>query len=95
MSVRSKVIRKYLSLNLSRFINIVAYLAHARTVEPQKKPLLNNTRTQQQNNGVMQRVSRQRFSKHVPTRNNGNCVSEDESYSSLLESSQRATELAG
>jgi hypothetical protein len=53
----------------------VAYLLHARHVEPQKQPLLSNTRTQQYNDGVMQPVSRQRLGKHVPTRNNiGNCV---------------------
>jgi hypothetical protein len=75
--------------------NTVANLPHARTVEPQKKPLLSNTRTQQQNNGVMKPVSRQQLGKHVPTRNNGNCVSVDECYSSLLGSSQRVNELAG
>jgi hypothetical protein len=37
--------------------------------------VLSNTRTQQQNNGVMQPVYRQQLSKHVPTRNNGNCLS--------------------
>jgi hypothetical protein len=45
--------------------NIVAYLLRARTAEPQKQPLLSNTRTQQQNNRVMQSVSRQRLGKHI------------------------------
>jgi hypothetical protein len=45
-------------------LNIVAYLLHVRTVEPPKQPLLSNTRTQQENNGVMQSVSKQRLSKH-------------------------------
>jgi hypothetical protein len=45
--------------------NIVAYMHHARTVEPQKQPLLSNTRTQQWNNGVMQPASRQRLGKHT------------------------------
>jgi hypothetical protein len=31
---------------------IVAYLFPARTVEPQKQPLLSNTRKQEQNNGL-------------------------------------------
>jgi hypothetical protein len=44
---------------------IVAYLIHARTGEPQKQPLLSNTRTQQYNNGAMQSVSRQRPGKHI------------------------------
>jgi hypothetical protein len=43
----------------------VAYLLHARTVEPQKQPLLSNTRMQQKNNGVMQTASRQRLCKHT------------------------------
>jgi hypothetical protein len=42
----------------------------------------------------MQPVSRQRLGEHIPTRNNGNCVSVDECYSSLRGSSQRANELA-
>jgi hypothetical protein len=45
--------------------HIVAYLLHARTVEPQKQPLLSNTCMQQQNNGVMQPVSRQQLGKHT------------------------------
>jgi short subunit fatty acids transporter len=44
---------------------MVAYLLHARNVEPQKQPLLSNTRTQQQNNRVVQSVSRQRLGKHI------------------------------
>jgi hypothetical protein len=40
---------------------------HARTVEPEKQPLLCNTRTQQQNNGVVQPIYQQRLGKHVPT----------------------------
>jgi hypothetical protein len=43
----------------------------------------------------MHPVSRQRLSKHVPTLNNGNCVSVDECYSLFLSSSRRANELAG
>jgi hypothetical protein len=46
-------------------------------------------------NGFDQRIARQRLGKQVPTRNNGNCVSVDECYSSLLGSSQCANELAG
>jgi hypothetical protein len=46
----------------------MAYLLHARTVEPQKQPLLSNTRTQQQSNEVKQTVSRQRLGKLVPTK---------------------------
>jgi hypothetical protein len=34
------------------FKNIVAYLLHERTVEPQEQPLLSNTRTQQQSRRV-------------------------------------------
>jgi hypothetical protein len=65
----------YLVEFLQPGIYIVAYLLHARTVEPQKQPLLSNTRTQQYNKGVMQSVSRQRLGKHVPTRTNiGSCV---------------------
>jgi hypothetical protein len=45
-------------------------------------------------NGFAQSIARQRLDKHVKTRNNGNCVSEDECYSSLLGSSQRANGLA-
>jgi hypothetical protein len=48
---------------------IVAYLLHARTVEPLKQPLLSNTRKQQEQNGVMQPVSKQQLSKHVPMLN--------------------------
>jgi hypothetical protein len=44
--------------------NIVAHLLRARTVEPQKQPLLRNTRMQQYENEVIKSVSRQRFSKH-------------------------------
>jgi hypothetical protein len=44
----------------------MAYLLHAKTVEPQKQPLLSNTPTQQYNNGVVQSVSRQRPDKHIP-----------------------------
>jgi hypothetical protein len=47
---------------------IVPYLLHTRAVEPQKQPLLSSTRTEQENNGVMQPVSRQRLLKHFPTR---------------------------
>jgi hypothetical protein len=46
----------------------VTYVRHARTVEPEKQPLLNNTRTQQYNNGVMQSVSKQRLGKHASTK---------------------------
>jgi hypothetical protein len=46
-------------------------------------------------NGFGQIIARQRLSKHVRTRNNGNCVSVDECYCSLLGSSQRVNELAG
>jgi hypothetical protein len=42
----------------------VAYLLHARTVEPKKK-FISNTPTQQWNNGVMQHASRQRLGKHT------------------------------
>jgi hypothetical protein len=45
-------------------------------------------------NGFAQSVARQRFDKHVPTRNNRNCVSVDECYSLLLGSSQRGSVLA-
>jgi hypothetical protein len=48
-------------------ISTVAYLPHTRTAEPQKRPFLSNTRTQQWNNGVMQPVSRQRLGKHTST----------------------------
>jgi hypothetical protein len=44
---------------------IVAYLLHARTVEPQKQMFLSNTRMQQWNNGVMQPTSRQWLGKHT------------------------------
>jgi hypothetical protein len=44
----------------------VVYLLHARIVEPQEQPLLIHTCMQQENNGVMQPVSRQRLDKHVP-----------------------------
>jgi hypothetical protein len=77
------------------YIYIVAYLPHARTVEPQKQPFLSNIRKQQYNNRVMQSVSRQQLCKHVQTRNNGNYVSVDKCYNSLLGSSRRANELAG
>jgi hypothetical protein len=43
---------------------ILAYLLHARTVEPQKQPSVRNTRTQQCNNGIMQSVSGKRLGKH-------------------------------
>jgi hypothetical protein len=46
-------------------------------------------------NGFAQSVSKQRLDKHVPTCNNGNCVSVDECYSSLLGNSQRAIVLTG
>jgi hypothetical protein len=45
--------------------------------------------------GFAQGIASQRLSKHVPMRNNGNCVSVDERYSSLLGSSQGVNELAG
>jgi hypothetical protein len=45
--------------------HIVAYLLHARTVEPQKQPFISNTRTQQWNNGIMQPASRYRLAKHT------------------------------
>jgi hypothetical protein len=45
--------------------NNVAYLLHARTVEPQKQPFLSNTCTQQSNNGVTQPASKQRLIKHT------------------------------
>jgi hypothetical protein len=76
-----------------KILHLMAYLPHAGTVEPQKQLLLSNTRTQQQNNGVMQPVSRKRLRKHVPKRNNGNCVSVVECCSSLLGRSQSANEL--
>jgi hypothetical protein len=38
---------------------------HARTVEPEKQPLLSNKRTQQENNGVMRTVSKQWLGKHA------------------------------
>jgi hypothetical protein len=38
--------------------------------------------------GFAQSAFRQRLSKHVPTRNNGNCVTEEECYCSLLGNSQ-------
>jgi hypothetical protein len=37
----------YRQLKWDGIINIVAYLLHARTVEPQKQQLLSNARTQQ------------------------------------------------
>jgi hypothetical protein len=43
--------------------DIVAYLLHARTVVPEKEPLLSNTRTQQKYNGFMQPVSKHQFGK--------------------------------
>jgi hypothetical protein len=43
----------------------VVYILHARTVEAQKQPLLSNGRTQQQNNGVIQSVSRKLLGKHI------------------------------
>jgi hypothetical protein len=46
-------------------LNIVAYLLHARTVQPKKQPLPSNIRTQQYNNRVMHSVSRQRLGKHI------------------------------
>jgi hypothetical protein len=46
-------------------MDTVAYLLHARTVEPQKQTFLSNTRTQQWNNRVMQTVSRQHLGKHI------------------------------
>jgi hypothetical protein len=52
----------YFSEILSYYI--VACLLHAKTVEPQKRPFLNNTHTQQWNNGVVQHPSRQRLGKH-------------------------------
>jgi hypothetical protein len=42
---------------------------------------------------LLKAVSRQRLGKHILTRNNGNGVSVDECYSSLLGSSQCANEL--
>jgi hypothetical protein len=53
-------------IDMLKVFHTVAYLRHARTVELQKQPLLNNTRTQQYNSGVMQSLSRQRLDKHVP-----------------------------
>jgi hypothetical protein len=44
---------------------IVMYLLHARTVEPQKQPLLSNTCMQQYKSGVIQSISRQRLGKHI------------------------------
>jgi hypothetical protein len=49
-----------------KVLHNVAYLHHVRTAEPQKQPLLSNTSTQQQNNGVMQSISGQRLDKHIP-----------------------------
>jgi hypothetical protein len=64
----SEIQNKYLIFshvrNFFHWKRIVAYLLHARTVEPQKQPSLSNTRTQQSNTGVMQPASRQRFAKH-------------------------------
>jgi hypothetical protein len=48
-----------------RCIYTLAYLLHARTVEPPKQLFLSNTRKQQWNNGVMQPSSRQRLGKHI------------------------------
>jgi hypothetical protein len=45
-------------------------------------------------NGSDQRIARQRLRKHIPTRNNKSCVSVDGCYSSLLGSSEGASELA-
>jgi hypothetical protein len=48
------------------FVNVIlAYLLHGRTVEPQKLPLLSNTRTQQYNKGGLRYVTRQRLCKHI------------------------------
>jgi hypothetical protein len=59
----------YLATGLHAAICIVAYLLHARTVEPQKQRFLSNTRMQQWNNFVMQPVSKQRLGKRVPPHN--------------------------
>jgi hypothetical protein len=45
--------------------DIVAYLLHARTVEPQKQPLLRNARTQKWNNRVLLPLSRLQLDKPV------------------------------
>jgi hypothetical protein len=45
--------------------DIVAYLPHVRTAEPQKQAFISKTRTQQKNKGVMQPSSRQRLGKHT------------------------------
>jgi hypothetical protein len=75
-------------------VNTVVHLPHGRTAEPQKQPLLSNTRTQQQNNGVMRPVSRQRLGKQVLMRNSGNCFSVDEFYCLLFGIGQGANEVA-
>jgi hypothetical protein len=46
-------------------------------------------------NGFAQSVSKQRLGEHVPTCNDGRCVSINECHNSLLGNSQRANELAG
>jgi hypothetical protein len=46
-------------------VYIMAYLLHARTVETQKEPFLNNTLTQQWNDGITQPASGQRLGKHT------------------------------
>jgi hypothetical protein len=62
---RNVMTLQLLSNSLSFSYATVAYLLHASTVEPEKQPLLSNTRTQQYNNGIMQPVSEQWLGKHV------------------------------
>jgi hypothetical protein len=45
------------------YVDIVSYLLKARTVQPEKKPLLCNDRGR---NGYTRPVSRQRLDNHVP-----------------------------
>jgi hypothetical protein len=60
--------------NMATYICNVAYMPIAKLWVCKQPPLLGNsrkhTRTQQYNNGVMQPVSKQGFSKHVPAKTN-------------------------
>jgi hypothetical protein len=65
LSTRSRPWVSSMVNDISRdIVYIVAYLLHARTVEPQKQSFLSNTHMQQWNNEVMQPDSRQRLGKH-------------------------------
>jgi hypothetical protein len=48
-------------------IYIVAYLPHARWVEPQNHPFLSNMHTNNETAGVSQSISRLRLCKHTST----------------------------